>query len=148
MLEAITPYTRRVFYYETDKMAIVHNSNYLRIFEEARLDYMAKAGLHYRELEDRGVLIPVVSAQVRYLNPLHYDEELRAVTHMTAFNGIRFSYAYQIFRAEDGLLCAEGASEHCFLDEAARVPVALRRREPEMYNVWRQLMEEETANGK
>ena len=40
MLEAITPYTRRVFYYETDKMAIVHNSNYLRIFEEARLDYM------------------------------------------------------------------------------------------------------------
>ena len=43
MLEAITPYTRRVFYYETDKMAIVHNSNYLRIFEEARLDYMADA---------------------------------------------------------------------------------------------------------
>ena len=59
---------------------------------------------------------------------------------MTAFNGIRFSYAYQVFRAEDGLLCAEGASEHCFLDEAARVPVALRRREPEMYNVWKQLM--------
>jgi len=148
MSERIAPYTRRVFYYETDKMAIVHNSNYLRIFEEARLDYMEKAGLDYPALEARGVLIPVVSASVRYLSPLRYGDEFSVETRMTAFNGIRFSYAYQVFRAEDGLLCAEGASEHCFLDEAARVPVALRRREPEMYNVWKQLMEEETANGK
>ena len=59
---------------------------------------------------------------------------------MTAFNGIRFSYAYQVYRNEDNLLCAEGASEHCFLDEATRVPASLRRREPEMYTIWKQLM--------
>jgi len=147
MSELPAPYTRRVYYYETDKMAIVHNSNYLRIFEEARLDYMEKAGLVYRDLEEKGVLIPVVSAEVRYFAPLRYDDRLRAVTRMTAFNGIRFSYSYQVFREEDGALCASGASEHCFMDEATRVPLSLRRREPEMYAAWKTLMDEETKHG-
>jgi len=147
MSERITPYTRRVFYYETDKMAIVHNSNYLRIFEEARLDYMEKAGLDYPALEARGVLIPVVSASVRYLSPLRYGDEFSVETRMTAFNGIRFSYRYRIVRPSDGAVCAEGESGHCFLDEAARVPVSLRRREPEMYTVWKSLMDEETEHG-
>jgi acyl-CoA thioester hydrolase len=147
MLERISPYVRRVFYYETDKMAIVHNSNYLRIFEEARLDYMAKAGLFYKELESRGVLIPVVSASVRYLEPLHYEDEFRVETRMTSFNGIRFSYAYRVVRTSDGALCAEGESGHCFMDEKTRVPLSLRRREKEMYDVWKSLMDEETANG-
>ena len=37
-----TEYERRINYYETDKMGIVHHSNYIRFFEEARLDMMKK----------------------------------------------------------------------------------------------------------
>ena len=49
------PYLRRVHYYETDQMAIVHHSNYIRWFEEARLDFLNQIGLNYRAMEEQGI---------------------------------------------------------------------------------------------
>ena len=44
-------YSRRVNYYETDQMAIVHHTNYIRMFEEARLDMMEQGGIPYDAIE-------------------------------------------------------------------------------------------------
>ena len=33
-------YQHKVQYYETDKMGIVHHSNYVRWMEEARIDFL------------------------------------------------------------------------------------------------------------
>lgn len=68
-------YYRQVFYYETDKMAIVHNANYLRIFEEARLFFMERIGVPYPQIEEAGILIPQVEAYVRYHQTLKYGDE-------------------------------------------------------------------------
>ena len=54
-MNEILPHRRRVLYYETDKMGIVHHSNYIRYMEEGRLEYMRQAGLVYTDLESRGV---------------------------------------------------------------------------------------------
>ena len=54
-----TPYRRRVQYYETDRMGIVHHSNYIRWFEEARTDFLRNNGIVYSDLEQSGVMIPV-----------------------------------------------------------------------------------------
>ena len=80
-------YKHTVQYYETDKMAIVHNSNYLRIFEEARLFFMEKIGIPYTKIEDAGILIPQVDAYVRYHQTLKYGDELCADVKMTEYNG-------------------------------------------------------------
>lgn len=53
-------YTHRVQYYETDKMGIVHHSNYIRWFEEARIDWMRHCGISYREMEKQGIIVPVL----------------------------------------------------------------------------------------
>ena len=55
-----TEYERRINYYETDKMGIVHHSNYIRFFEEARLDMMKKVGLDYFTMEEAGIIIPEI----------------------------------------------------------------------------------------
>ena len=55
------PYIRTVQYYETDKMGIVHHSNYIRWFEESRIDLMDQMEAGYKALEDSGILIPVLS---------------------------------------------------------------------------------------
>lgn len=47
----IKPYERRVFYYETDKMGIMHHSNYIRIFEESRVDFLQQSGMPFEEIE-------------------------------------------------------------------------------------------------
>ena len=57
----IKPYERMVYYYETDRMGIVHHSNYIRWFEEARLDWMKQIGWDYKTIEDDNIIIPVLS---------------------------------------------------------------------------------------
>lgn len=124
-------YERPVYYYETDKMAIVHNANYLRIFEEARLDFMIKAGIPYPQIEEAGILIPQVEAHVRYHQTLKYGDIFCVQVLLTQFNGVRMTYQYEIRRKEDEVLIAEGQTSHCFVDEGNRLPLNLKKRMPE-----------------
>lgn len=63
-------YNRRVKYYETDRMGVVHHSNYLRLLEDARMDWLGDNLISYSELEKSGVIIPCVSASGEFLkNP-------------------------------------------------------------------------------
>ena len=48
----IRPYLHNAKYYETDQMGIIHHSNYIRWFEEARIDYMNQIGLTYKKMEE------------------------------------------------------------------------------------------------
>ncbi len=65
MEKIIEPYTRDVFYYETDRMGIVHHSNYLRMMEEARIYYMQKLDMPYDRMEEDGIIIPVINADIK-----------------------------------------------------------------------------------
>ena len=134
-------YRRQIFYYETDKMAIVHNSNYLRIFEEARLHFMDKIGIPYTKIEDAGILIPQVDAYVRYHQTLKYGDELCADVKMTEYNGARMKYEYQIYRSSDEALVAEGFTSHCFIDELTRMPLALKKRMPDANDIMKNNIE-------
>ena len=52
----LTPYKRKAFYYETDRMDIIHHSNYVRWLEEARVDLMEQLGCPFHEIEARGIV--------------------------------------------------------------------------------------------
>ena len=54
----LTPYKRKAFYYETDRMDIIHHSNYVRWLEEARVDLMEQLGCPFHEIEERGIVSP------------------------------------------------------------------------------------------
>ena len=110
-----TVYNRKINYYETDKMAIVHHSNYIRFFEEARLDMMDQFDLNYRKMEDMGIIIPVMSVDCKYIVPLCFDDEVKIHTKIVKFDGIKMEIAYEIYR--DDVLCTTGHSGHCFLDK-------------------------------
>ena len=59
-------YIHKVQNYETDQMGIVHHSNYIRWFEEARTAYLEEAGAGYKGMEEAGIISPVVSVACRY----------------------------------------------------------------------------------
>ena len=134
-------YCRQVFYYETDKMAIVHNANYLRIFEEARLYFMEKIGAPYPVIEEAGVLIPQVDAYVRYHQTLKYGDEFYVEVRLAEFNGARMKYQYEIHRVSDSELTASGFTSHCFVDEVRRMPLNMKKHMPEMYNTLKENIE-------
>ena len=56
------PYEHKVQYYETDKMGIVHHSNYIRWMEEARIDFLDQIGWNYKVMEDNGIISPSATA--------------------------------------------------------------------------------------
>ena len=128
-------YHRQVYYYETDKMAIVHNANYLRIFEEARMFYMDQLGLPYKAIEDAGILIPVVDAYVKYHQTLKFGDEFFVDVKLSFFNGIKMVFEYEIHRKGDEELITTGHSSHCFIDENTRRPLSLKRRMPDAYEL-------------
>ena len=137
------PYQRRVNYYETDQMSIVHHSNYIRWFEEARLDFLDQAGLNYRKMEATGIIVPVVDVSCRYHVSVRYDDVVDIYPKLVEYNGVKMTYHYEVRFHDTGVLAADGASSHCFLDEKRR-PIILRRREPEIDARLRALVEKNT----
>lgn len=137
------PYQRRVNYYETDQMSIVHHSNYIRWFEEARLDLLDQAGLNYRKMEATGIIVPVVDVSCRYHVSVRYDDVVDIYPKLVEYNGVKMTYHYEVRFHDTGVLAADGASSHCFLDEKRR-PIILRRREPEIDARLRALVEKNT----
>ena len=124
-------YSRPVYYYETDKMAIVHNANYLRIFEEARLFFMRQAGVPYTDIEEAGILIPQTEAHINYKHTLQYGDEFGVNVKLVFFNGVRMTLEYEIRRMDDELLIATGSTSHCFIDEQTRIPLNIKKKMPE-----------------
>ena len=63
----IQPYQHIAQYYETDQMGIIHHSNYIRWFEESRIDYLKQIGLPYEDMEKNGMISPVLEVSCQYM---------------------------------------------------------------------------------
>lgn len=129
----IKPYTRRANYYETDKMNIVHHTNYIRYFEEARIDFMRQIGCSCAELESHGAIIPVVDVYTKYHKSIRFDDEFTVYLKLIKFNGVKMEYTYEIRFTETNELAVTGHTSHCFVDENQK-PFSIKRKLPEYYN--------------
>lgn len=142
-VEKMLTYRRKINYYETDQMSIVHHSNYIRYFEEARLFWLEQVGLPYDKIEASGIIIPVTFVDCQYLKPLHYGEEVEIVVRLKKCNAIKFEISYEIYRenGDERELCTTGISGHCYLDQNMN-PIAMKRKFPEIHNKMMELLSE------
>ena len=129
----IFEYHRHVNYYETDMMGIVHHSNYIRWFEEARIEFLRANDLDYKRMEDECIQIPVVSVSCSYKNPATFDDDVTIKTSLRKYNGIVAEIEYKVYRDSDGVLLVTGESSHCFVDKETFKPVSLKRERPDMH---------------
>lgn len=133
----ITPYEHKVQYYETDKMGIVHHSNYIRWFEEARVDFLEQVNMPYEQMEAKGIICPVVSVECKYVGMTHFGDTVCILPRVEKFNGIRLIISYEVKDKETGELRCTGKSSHCYLDEKGH-PVSLKQMCPEYYEVYKE----------
>lgn len=125
-------FERRVNYYETDAMRIVHHSNYIRFLEESRIKAMDAMGLPYSESEKCGILIPMLEVECKYKVPAKFDDILLIDTKIKDFNGVRMSVEYVITKKDTNEIVATAVTKHCFTDENLK-PVSLKHIKPEWY---------------
>ncbi len=125
--------TRKVQYYETDKMAVVHHSNYIRWMEEARVEYSALNGIPYDQLEADGILMPVLEIHCQYRTSMMFGQTAQIYTRIASLSATRMSYEYEIHCMETGALVLQGSSHHCFIDEKSRYPLNAKKHQPVFY---------------
>jgi acyl-CoA thioester hydrolase len=107
----------RVRYVETDQMGVVYHANYFIWFEVGRVEFLRQMGFSYRDMEkDDGCCIAVVDARCRYKAPARYDDEIIVRTHLKNVRASVIHFAYELLRAADGVLLAEGETTHIVAD--------------------------------
>jgi acyl-CoA thioester hydrolase len=111
----------RVRYGETDQMGYVYYGNYASYFEVARVESLRQLGMTYKELEEMGVMLPVLENKSKYLSPALYDDNLRIVTTIKEKPGVRIRFEYEIFN-EANKLIHQGETLLVFINRATGRP--------------------------
>ena len=112
----------RVRYAETDKMGIVYYANYLIWFEIGRTEFCRARGFSYRDMEENeDAFLVVAESYCRYKAAAFYDDELLVRTHITEMRKRSLRFGYEIVRASDDQIIAEGETGHVVTDANGRV---------------------------
>ena len=112
----------RVRYAETDKMGIVHHSNYLIWFEAGRSELCRARGFSYKEMEEQdNALMVVAETYCRYKSPAYYEDVLTVRTQVAEIRSRSIRFIYEIVRASDDTLLAEGETLHLVTDQDKKV---------------------------
>ena len=112
-------YQHKVQYYETDQMGIVHHSNYIRWFEEARTWLMD----------------PVLSVSADYLRMVYFGDTVSIDCYIKEYNGIKLTIAYEVTAGKTGMVHCKGVSKHCFINREGR-PLSLKHSAPEFHEMF------------
>ncbi len=122
-------YRRKAQYHETDRMGVVHHSNYIRWMEEARIDCMDHMGLSYRAMEEGGIISPVTALNIEYRHPVSFGDEVEVAVNVAKYGAATLEITYEIFDLTAGCLAAFAGSKHCFIKDG-RI-VSLKKALPE-----------------
>ncbi len=139
-MPVVYKFERTANYYETDRMDVVHHSNYIRWFEEARVEFMKAAGCPYDKMEQNGIMMPVLEVNCTYKNSVRFGETVIIHTHISKFNGFKTEVSYEVYGKDNGELKACGSSTHCFSNTSLK-PVRIKNTAPEIYDKFKNALE-------
>lgn len=111
----------RVRYAETDQSGVVYHANYLIWLEVGRVELCRDYGFNYRDMEkDANAFLPVTECRVKFRNPARYDDEIIVRTRVQELRSRAISFAYEVLRASDETLLAEGETHHIVMNSQGR----------------------------
>lgn len=105
----------RVRYGETDQMGIVYHGNYAQYFEVGRVEWLRKFGVSYKQMEESGIMLPVISLNIKYKKSARYDDLIKVKTQLKKMPSATIEFDYEIVNEENELL-ATGNTSLVFMD--------------------------------
>ena len=111
-----------VRYGETDQMGIVHHSNYLRYFEVARLEWLTALGVSYTSMEQHGILMTVIDANISYKTSAFLEDSLIVHIQLEEIPRVKIKFSYEIKNQKDKVVCL-GHTSLAFLNAETRKPI-------------------------
>lgn len=112
----------RIRYGETDQMGYVYHGNYAQYFEMGRIEWLRNLGVSYKNMEDNGVILPVINLNINFLKPAFYDDYLTLKTSLKSDPSARIIFYYELFNEQNELLTT-ATSTLVFVDKATKRPM-------------------------
>ena len=106
---------RRVLPQHTDHAGVMWHGAYLAWLEEARVEALAKAGLAYASLSNRGLELPVVSLSIDYRQALLHGDQVELLSRVLPRQGLKLPWQSRFVRS-DGSIAAEARVDLVLVD--------------------------------
>lgn len=133
-------FERRINYYETDRMGVVHHSNYIRYLEEARCFWLEELQMPFSLLEENGITIPVLGVNCRYQYHVTFDDTIQIYVSIKEYTGVRMTVGYEVIDKKTKKTVLTGETKHCFTDRNLK-PINLKKHAPEFSQKFEQILE-------
>lgn len=138
----------RVQYKDTDQMGVVHHGNYVTWFEVGRTEWMRHNGMTYSELEEQGLLLPVIDVQLHYQSSAKYDDCIAVFTKVANASPVRLQFQYEVRKINEeiflqndmeqaepiGELLTKGSSNHMWVNRDWK-PARINKCAPKVYEI-------------
>ena len=112
----------RIRYAETDQMGVVYHGNYPQFLEIGRVEWLRAFGISYKSMEENGVMLPVISLQIKFKKSAIYDDLITVVTRLVKTPSVRIEFDYEIYN-EAGDILVEANTVLAFMDMKTKRPV-------------------------
>lgn len=123
-------FERKINYYETDKMGVVHHSNYIRYLEEARCAWLDYLDIPFEVLEEAGITIPVLGVNCSYKYHVSFNDVIVIRLFIKEYTGVRMTVGYDVTDKTTGKTVLLGETKHCFTDLNLK-PINLKKVAPD-----------------
>jgi len=133
-------FERKMNYYETDRMGIVHHSNYIRFLEEARCYWLEQVGMPFSSLEEKGVTIPVLGVNCEYKHHVTFADVIQIRVFVKEYSGVRMTIGYDVTNKKTGQVVINAETKHCFTNRDLK-PVNLKKYLPDISKKYEDLVE-------
>lgn len=132
-------YKREINYYETDKMGVVHHSNYIKFLEEARCKWMKQLGISMEELETMGYTIPTLEVNCEYKNHVTSGDVILIKPRITEYNGVRMTVSYEVIDTKTNKEVIKAWTKHCFTNSELR-PVNMKKSNSQINQIFEKII--------
>ncbi len=112
----------RVRYGETDQMGVVYHGNYALYLEMGRIEWLRKMGISYKNMEENGIMLPVISMTLNYKRPAHYDDLINVKTQLKSRPSAKIEFEYEITN-EQGEILTTATVVLVFIDMKTNRPI-------------------------
>lgn len=112
----------RVRYGETDQMGVVHHGNYALYLEIGRTEWLRKKGISYRQMEEDGIMLPVISMSLKFKKSAFYDDVIKVKTTLKKLPSVKIEFDYEIYN-ESGEILITANTVLAFIDMKSKRPI-------------------------
>jgi acyl-CoA thioester hydrolase len=81
-------------------MGVVYYGNYALYYEQGRAAAIKQLGYSYKEMEDDGIMMPVIEMQSKYLKPAKYDDTLTIKTIVKELPTRKMTFYSEVYKGE------------------------------------------------